>query len=82
MALKSNFWRIVRTYPSFTIELEKGFGRSAYLCPQVDCLQLAIKKNRLGRSLKTKINSDIYEKLWQELAKKELLHTDDHKNLQ
>lgn len=68
VAPKSNFWRIVRLYPSRTIELDQGMGRSAYLCPEKTCLQAAQKKDRLGRALKANVPDAIYQRLWQRLA--------------
>ncbi len=65
---KSEFWRIVRLHPTGTVQLDEGMGRSAYLCPQVRCLQIAQKKNRLGRSLKTQVPDVIYNQLWQRLT--------------
>jgi uncharacterized protein len=65
---KEGFWRIVRVFPSQTVQLDQGMGRSAYLCPQASCLQAAQKKNRLGRSLKAAVPEDIYQTLWQRLA--------------
>ncbi|TVQ51200.1 MAG: YlxR family protein [Spirulina sp. DLM2.Bin59] len=65
---KSEFWRIVRLHPTGTVQLDQGMGRSAYLCPQVRCLQIAQKKNRLGRSLKTPVPDAIYDHLRQRLT--------------
>ncbi|PSB20742.1 DUF448 domain-containing protein [filamentous cyanobacterium CCP2] len=67
IAPKDSFWRVVRVYPSGTVQLDQGMGRSAYLCPNADCLQMAQKKNRLGRSLKCHVPPNIYEALWQRL---------------
>ena len=67
IAHKDAFWRIVRVYPSRTVQLEEGMGRSAYLCPTADCLMVAQKKKRLGRTLKTSVPVEIYERLWQRL---------------
>lgn len=67
VALKQEFWRIIRVNPSGQLQLDRGMGRSAYLCPQVDCLQAAQKKNRLGRSLRTPIPPRVYDTLWQRL---------------
>ena len=67
LAPKESFWRIVRVYPHGTVNLDQGMGRSAYICPQASCLKIAQKKNRLGRSLKTKIPLEIYQTLWQRL---------------
>ncbi|GBO56353.1 hypothetical protein APA_4683 [Pseudanabaena sp. lw0831] len=43
------------------IQLDHGMGRSAYLCKKLECLQLAQKKNRLGRSLRTQIPPEIFD---------------------
>ena len=67
VAPKNEFWRIVRCYPSKEVKIDLGdarlAGRSAYLCPTLECLQMAQKKNRLGRSLKTVVDRDIYSHL-------------------
>ncbi len=65
---KQEFWRIVRVFPSGQVQLDKGMGRSAYICPQTSCLQTAQKKNRLGRSLRASVPETLYEALWQRLA--------------
>lgn len=44
VALKADFWRIVRVHPSQEVHLDEGMGRSAYLCPQIECLKAARKK--------------------------------------
>ena len=69
VGLKQEFWRIVRDYSSGQLQLDLGMGRSAYICPQVSCLQAYQKKNRLGRSLRVKaVSEDLYQTLWQRLA--------------
>jgi predicted RNA-binding protein YlxR (DUF448 family) len=68
VAPKDAFWRIVRVHPTHAVSLTGGMGRSAYLCPNADCLRLAQRKNRLGRSLKAPIPPTIYDQLWQRLA--------------
>ncbi len=68
LAPKAAFWRIVRVHPSRAVQLDRGCGRSAYLCPQARCLQAAQKKDRLARSLKTSVPAAIYQQLWQRLA--------------
>jgi hypothetical protein len=64
---KETFWRIVKVYLSQKVQLDKGMGRSAYLCPNETCLAIASQKNRLGRGLRTSIPQDIYKKLWERL---------------
>jgi uncharacterized protein len=67
IAPKTEFWRVVRCHPSKQITIDLGDtllqGRSVYLCPTADCLQLAQKKNRLGKSLKAAVSQDIYQAL-------------------
>jgi predicted RNA-binding protein YlxR (DUF448 family) len=63
LAPKSEFWRIVRDHPSQTVQLDRGMGRSAYLCPTLECLQAAQKKNRLGRALKVPVPHGLYQTL-------------------
>ncbi|NJP09111.1 MAG: YlxR family protein [Leptolyngbyaceae cyanobacterium RU_5_1] len=69
VAHKKDFWRIVRVHPSHSVILDRGMGRSAYLCPQKSCLKLAQKKNRLGRTLKAFVPESIYHELWRRLVK-------------
>ncbi len=61
VGLKQEFWRVVRV--DGVIKLDDGMGRSAYICPNLQCLEKAQKKNRLGRSLRIAINPEIYETL-------------------
>ncbi len=63
VAPKQEFWRIVRLYPSHTVVLDQGMGRSAYICPQASCLKNAQKKNRLGKALKATVPESIYHEL-------------------
>jgi uncharacterized protein len=67
IAPRSEFWRVVKCHPAHEIAINLGKtllqGRSAYLCPTASCLQIAQKKNRLGRSLKAQVRQDIYQKL-------------------
>lgn len=71
---RDDFWRLVRVpialaenHPhenatkQFQIQLDDGMGRSAYLCKKLECLQLAQKKNRLGRSLRSQIPAEIFD---------------------
>ncbi len=41
----------------------KANGRGAYICPKEECLEKAVKSNRLAKSFEKKISDDIYEKL-------------------
>lgn len=44
-------------------EIGKSNGRGAYICKNIRCLEKAIKSKKLERSLKTKIDLQIYESL-------------------
>lgn len=68
VGLKQEFWRIVRVFPSGQVQLDRGMGRSAYLCPQASCLNIARKKNRLGRALRTSVPDTVYQALSQRLV--------------
>ncbi len=78
VALKWDFWRVVRVFPSGQVQLDQGMGRSAYICPQESCLQAAQKKNRLGRSLHTSVPEALYQALWQRLATQPKLPNKSH----
>lgn len=58
------FWRIVRVSPTGQIQLDKGMGRSAYLCPTTACLKQAQRKDRLAKVLKAKVLPELYVILW------------------
>ncbi|BAP17241.1 YlxR family protein [cyanobacterium endosymbiont of Epithemia turgida] len=64
IAPKQTFWRIVRVHSSRQVQLDKGMGRSVYICPQENCLYNASKKNLLGKMLRTNVPDSIYQTLW------------------
>lgn len=41
----------------------KSPGRGAYLCPKQECWGIGLKKDRLGRALRTKLSLEDYQKL-------------------
>ncbi len=65
---KQSFWRVVRLASNHQVELEGGMGRSAYLCPNINCLTQAKLKNRLRSSLRTKVPEQIYQNLQARLS--------------
>lgn len=68
VSLKDEFWRIVRVFPSGKVQLDRGMGRSAYICPSESCLYVAQKKNKLGRALRASVPESLYTTLWQRLS--------------
>jgi len=68
---KKQLIRVVRT-PDDRIEIDptgKLSGRGAYICPQIDCLQKAIKGKRLDKALQRTITPEVLEGLKQGLEK-------------
>ncbi len=63
VAPKEHFVRLVREHLTGEIQLNKGMGRSAYLCPTLSCFNLAQKKKRLDRALRSTVPPEIYEVL-------------------
>lgn len=62
---KRELVRIVRT-PEGDIVLDatgKKAGRGAYICPRRECLDAAIKKKRLEKSLQQPISREVLEEL-------------------
>ena len=49
----------------------KKNGRGAYICPSLECLELAIKNKGLERSLKVSIPQDVYSQLEKEMTELE-----------
>lgn len=67
MRPKRELTRVVRT-PLETVEIDpsgKKSGRGAYLCPNLECLQKAIKGKRLERALECSISAEILDTLKQ-----------------
>lgn len=69
VAPKQFFWRVVRLASNGEVKLDKGMGRSAYLCPNPDCLKQAKSKNRFRSTLKTKVDDHIYQNLQDRLKR-------------
>ena len=58
----------MRAASTHQIILDRGMGRSAYLCPNHECLTQAKRKNRLQGALRTKVTEDIYQNLQERLS--------------
>ncbi|MEL6927760.1 MAG: YlxR family protein [Cyanobacteria bacterium J06600_6] len=68
VAPKQSFWRVVRVASTREVVLDRGMGRSAYLCPTQDCLTQARRKKRLQGALRTKVTDNIYQNLQKRLS--------------
>lgn len=71
MKNKKELTRVVRT-PQGSIEIDssgKKPGRGAYICPQLDCLQQALKGKRLQKALEQEIPDEVIEVLKNQISK-------------
>ncbi len=69
MKPKNELVRVIKT-PEGLVCLDKTGkmnGRGAYLCPNKDCYNKAVKSKGIERSLKTEIPTEIYEAIGKEL---------------
>jgi predicted RNA-binding protein YlxR (DUF448 family) len=47
----------------------KASGRGAYICPKIECLELAIKKRAFSHALKCEISKEDLERIREELER-------------
>jgi hypothetical protein len=68
---KRLMYRVIRTQEGEMLldPTGRGNGRGAYICPNQECLELAIKSRGLERSFKMKIDGQVYEALREEMRK-------------
>ncbi len=64
---RSQLWRVIRLAAG-GVELDRGMGRSAYLCPDPACLEEARRRRRLQRALRCPVDNALLERLEQRLA--------------
>lgn len=69
MKSKKEMIRVLRTVDQQFILDATGRknGRGAYICPEMECLQKAIKSKGLERSFKMAIPKEVYEELEEEM---------------
>lgn len=66
---KKELIRIVASEDGLQIDTHgKMPGRGAYLCPNEECVQLALKKNAFGRNLKTEVTRQQAQALAEQIA--------------
>lgn len=69
MKNKKELIRVVRT-PAGSVELDrtgKKSGRGAYLCPDPQCLALAVKGKRLQKALQQEVGEEIVNLIKEQL---------------
>ncbi|MGN1166275.1 MAG: RNase P modulator RnpM [Lachnospiraceae bacterium] len=70
MKSKKEMIRVIRTAENeFILDATgKKNGRGAYICPNRDCLEKAVKNRGLERSFKQAIPKEVYESLEKEMG--------------
>ncbi len=59
---RKQLWRIIRDFQDGVV-LDKGMGRSAYLCPNEKCLKEAWQRKRLQKALRCQVELSVFEVL-------------------
>lgn len=65
---RRQLWRVIRLAGGAGIALDQGMGRSAYLCPERNCLEEARRRKRLQRALRCQVPESILAALERRLA--------------
>ncbi|MGL6134452.1 MAG: YlxR family protein [Prochlorococcaceae cyanobacterium] len=63
---RSQLWRVIRLADG-GLGLDRGMGRSAYLCPNPACLEEARRRRRLQRALRCPVDDTLLDQLEQRL---------------
>jgi predicted RNA-binding protein YlxR (DUF448 family) len=71
---RRELWRVVRVAEGGVV-LDQGMGRSAYLCPQLSCLEEARRRRRLSRALRCPVDERLLDTLMQRLSNEALRPT-------
>lgn len=70
MKPKKELIRIVRS-PEGKVDIDKvgkAPGRGCYICPNIKCLEAAVKANRVEKALETTVDAEIFKRLREQLA--------------
>ena len=63
---RRQLWRVIRDHQDGVL-LDKGMGRSAYLCREENCLEEATRRKRLQKALRCQVPDDVLAALEQRL---------------
>ena len=63
---RRQLWRVIRDHQDGVL-LDEGMGRSAYLCPNEDCLDETRRRKRLQKALRCQVQDAVLEALDQRL---------------
>lgn len=68
MLPKNQLFRLVKTSQGVQLDTSyKAQGRGAYICRSRSCLDAALKKKSLNRSLRQAVNEEVFNILYTEL---------------
>jgi predicted RNA-binding protein YlxR (DUF448 family) len=73
---RQRLWRVVRLAEG-GLAMDRGMGRSAYLCPHPECLRDARRRRRLQRALRCAVDDAILNTLESRLPTPHPLRQDD-----
>ncbi len=63
---RKQLWKVTRDYQDGVV-LTGGMGRSAYLCPNQNCLEEACRRKRLQKALRCQVPSSVINMLQERL---------------
>ncbi|KGG28619.1 MULTISPECIES: YlxR family protein [unclassified Prochlorococcus] len=63
---RQQLWRVIRDHQEGVV-LDEGMGRSAYLCPNEACLEEALRRKRLQKTLRCQVPKSVVEVLQKRL---------------
>ena len=64
---RQQLWRVIRV-PQDGVLLDRGMGRSAYLCPTETCLDEARRRKRLNKALRCQVPDSLIAVLQERLS--------------
>ena len=65
---RRQLWRVIRDHQDGVV-LDAGMGRSAYLCPEHNCLEEATRRKRLQKALRCQVPETVLAMLKQRLIR-------------
>ena len=64
---RQQLWRVIRDHQDGVL-LDRGMGRSAYLCPTETCLDEARRRKRLNKALRCQVPDSLIAVLQERLS--------------
>lgn len=64
---RQQLWRVIRDHQDGVL-LDRGMGRSAYLCPTEACLDEARRRKRLNKALRCQVPDSVITVLQERLS--------------